>query len=122
MKDRIAAEQTYQSLIEQYHNVEGAQEAINDATQELQSMGARIPQPETDSGTAYDRAQERRLKRRERDRPRAGLNSVLQWAMTHTGTPVRYNPRTGHKGIRKPLGRWRPRTVRTERRRNANDD
>ena len=72
LKDGIAAEQTYQSLIEQYNNIEGAEEAIDDARRELQSMGARIPQPEIDSGTSYDRAQERRMKRRERDRPRGG--------------------------------------------------
>ena len=72
LKDRIAAEQTYQSLIKQYSNVDGAEEAIYEARQELQLMGARIPQPEGYSGTAYDRAQDQRLKRRERDRPRGG--------------------------------------------------
>ena len=72
LKDRIAAEQTYQSLITEYNNVEGAAEVIDDARQELQSMGARIPQPQIDSGTSYDRAHERRMKRRERDRPRGG--------------------------------------------------
>ena len=72
LKDRIAAEQTYQSLIKQYNNVEGAEETIDDARRELQSMGAHVPQPEIDSGTSYDRAQERRMKRRERDRPRGG--------------------------------------------------
>lgn len=72
LKDRITAEQTYQSLIKQYSDVEGAEEAIDDARRELQSMGARIPQLESDSGTSYDRAHERRLKRRERDRPRGG--------------------------------------------------
>ena len=78
LKDRIAAERTYQSLITQYNKVEGAEEAIDDARQELQSMGARIPQPEIDSGTPYDRAQERRMKRRERDRPRdAGLSPAM---------------------------------------------
>ena len=72
LNDRIAAEETYQSLIKQYHSIEGAEEAIDDARRELQSMGARIPQPEINSGTPYDRAQERRMKRRERDRPRDG--------------------------------------------------
>ena len=72
LKDRIAAEQTYQSLLKQYNNVEGAEEAIDDARRELQSMGAHVPQPEIDSGTSQDRTQERRLKRRERDRPRSG--------------------------------------------------
>ena len=72
LKDRIAAEQTYQSLIQQYNDVEGAEEAIDDARRGLQSMGARIPQLEIDPGTPYDRAQERRMKRRERDRPRGG--------------------------------------------------
>lgn len=72
LKDRIAAEQTYQSLITEYNSVEGAEEAIDDARQELQSMGARVPQAEIDLGTSYDRAQERRMKRRERDRPRGG--------------------------------------------------
>ena len=72
LNDAIAAEETYKSLIKQYNDVEGAEEAIDDARRELQSMGARVPQPEIDSGTAYDRAQERRMKRRERDRPRGG--------------------------------------------------
>ena len=72
LKDRIEAEETYKSLITQYHNVEGAEETIDDARRELESMGARVPQLEIDSGTTYDRAQERRMKRRERDRPRDG--------------------------------------------------
>ena len=72
LKDRIAAEQTYKSLITEYNDIEGAEEAIDDARQELQSMGAHIPQPEIDSGTSYDRAHERRMRRRERDRPRGG--------------------------------------------------
>ena len=72
LNDRIAAEKTYQSLITEYHRIEGAADAIDDARRELQSMGARIPQPEINSGTSYDRAQERRMKRRERDRPRDG--------------------------------------------------
>ncbi len=72
LKDRIAAEQTYQSLITQYNDVEGAEETVDDAIQALQSMGARIPKIEIDSGTAYDRAYERRMQRRERDRPRGG--------------------------------------------------
>ena len=50
LKDRIASEQTYQSLITEYTSVEGAEEAISEARQELQSMGARIPRPEIDSG------------------------------------------------------------------------
>ena len=72
LKDRIEAEKTYKSLITQYHNVEGAEETIDDARRELESMGARVPQPQIESGTSYDRAQERRMKRRERDRPRGG--------------------------------------------------
>ena len=72
LKDRIAAEETYQSLIKHYHKVEGAEETIHDARQKLKSMGAHVPNPESDLGTAYDRAQDRRLKRRERDRPRDG--------------------------------------------------
>ena len=72
LKDRIAAEQTYKSLITEYNDIEGAEEAIDDARQELQSMGAHIPHPEIDSGTSYDRAHERRMRRRERDRPRGG--------------------------------------------------
>ena len=72
LKDSISAEQTYQSLIKQYHDVEGAEDAIDAARRELQSIGAYIPQPEIASGTSRDRAQERRMKRRERDRPRGG--------------------------------------------------
>ena len=73
LKDSISAEQTYQSLIKQYHDVEGTEDAIDEARRELQLMGAHIPQPEIDSGTSLDRAQERRMKRRERDRPRGGV-------------------------------------------------
>ena len=72
LNDSIAAEEIYKSLITEYNNVEGTEETVDDARRELQSMGARVPQPEIDSGTAYDRAQERRMKRRERDRPRGG--------------------------------------------------
>ena len=72
LNNRIEAEKTYKSLITQYHNVEGAEETIDDARRELESMGAHVPQPEIESGTSYDRAQERRMKRRERDRPRGG--------------------------------------------------
>ena len=72
LNDRIAAEDIYKSLITEYNNVEGTEETVDDARRELQSMGARVPQPEINSGTAYDRAQERRMKRRERDRPRGG--------------------------------------------------
>ena len=72
LKDGIEAEETYKSLITQYHNVEGAEETVDDARRELQSMGAHVPQPQIESGTSYDRAQERRMKRRERDRPRGG--------------------------------------------------
>lgn len=72
LKDRIAAEQTYQSLIKQYNRVEGAEQAIYDARRELESMGAYIPQAEASWSTPYDRAQDRRMKRRERDRPRDG--------------------------------------------------
>ena len=43
LKNRIEAEETYKSLITQYHNVEGAEETIDDARRELESMGAARP-------------------------------------------------------------------------------
>ena len=61
LRDENAAMQIYQSIIKRYSNVEGTEESINTAKQELRTMGATIPKPP---------ALERQRQRRERNRPR----------------------------------------------------
>ena len=69
LRDRNAVKQTYQSIVKRYGNVEGMEESINTAKQELRLMGAVIPKPDD-----YSLPQvERQMQRRERDRPRGGV-------------------------------------------------
>ncbi len=79
LKDEKEAKRIYQSLVKRYGKVEGTEEAIEDAKQELRLMGASIPKPDDPLATQYDRLMEQRRKRRERDRPRGGveLNPVM---------------------------------------------
>lgn len=70
LRDQTAAEQTYQNLVKRYGNIEGTEESVTTAKQELRLMGAPIPEPEDQSLTPVERALERQRQRRERDRPR----------------------------------------------------
>ena len=73
LRDENAATQTYQSIIKRYSNVEGTEESVNTAKQELRTMGVTIPKPDRRSLTQMERALERRKHRRERDRPRGRI-------------------------------------------------
>ena len=70
LRDQNAAERTYQDLVKRYGNIEGTEESVNTAKQELRLMGASIPEPDDQSLTQVERALERQRQRRERDRPR----------------------------------------------------
>ena len=73
LRDETAAKQTYQSIVKRYGNVEGTEESVSTAKQELRLMGAIIPKPDDQSLTPVERALERQRQRRERDRPRGGV-------------------------------------------------
>ncbi|MCE2393846.1 tetratricopeptide repeat protein [Candidatus Poribacteria bacterium] len=73
LRDETAAKRTYQSIVKRYGNVEGTEESISTAKQELRMMGAIIPKPDDQSLTQLERALERQRQRRERDRPRGGV-------------------------------------------------
>ena len=72
LRDETAAKRTYQSIVKRYGNVEGTEESVSTAKQELRMMGAIIPEPDDQSLTPLERALERQRQRRERDRPRGG--------------------------------------------------
>ncbi len=72
LRDETAAKQTYQSIVKRYGNIEGTEESVSTAKQELRMMGAMIPKPDDQSLTQVERALERQRQRRERDRPRGG--------------------------------------------------
>ena len=72
LRDETAAKQTYQSIVKRYGNIEGTEESVSTAKQELRMMGAIIPKPDDQSLTQLERALERQRQRRERDRPRGG--------------------------------------------------
>ena len=72
LRDENAAKRTYQDLVKRYGNVEGTEESVNTAKQELRMMGAIIPEPDDQSLSQVERALERQRQRRERDRPRGG--------------------------------------------------
>ena len=73
LRDENAAKRTYQSIIKRYGNIEGTEESIDTAKQELRMMGASIPKPDDQSLTQVERALERQRQRRERDRPRGRI-------------------------------------------------
>ena len=73
LRDQNAAKRTYQSIVKRYGNIKGTEESVNTAKQELRMMGATIPIPDDQSLTQLERALERQRQRRERDRPRGGV-------------------------------------------------
>ena len=73
LRDQNAAVRTYQDLVKRYGNIEGTAESVSTAKQELRLMGASIPEPNDQSLTPVERALERQRQRRERDRPRGGV-------------------------------------------------
>ena len=69
LKHGKQATQTYQFLIKRYGRIEGIEEIIEEAKQELRLMGASIPEPDSPFTTKHERLLKKQEERRERDRP-----------------------------------------------------
>ena len=72
LKNQSEAKRTYQSLVKKYGKIEGTEDQIREAEQELNAIGASIPKPDDPRTTQMGRAIDRQNKRRELDRPRGG--------------------------------------------------
>ena len=70
LRDQKKAKQTYQFLVKRYGRIEGTEEAIEVAKQELRLMGASIPEPDSPLASKHERLLKKQEERRERDRPR----------------------------------------------------
>ena len=73
LKNEEEAKRTYQSLVKRYGKVEGTEKEIEKAKQELTALNARIPEPDDPLATQQGRALAQFEARRERDRPRGGV-------------------------------------------------
>ena len=73
LKDEEEAKRTNQLLVKRYGKVEGAQESVEKAKQELKDFNATIPEPDDPLATQQGRALAQFEARRERDRPRGGV-------------------------------------------------
>ena len=73
LKDEEEAKRTYQSLVKRYGKIEGTEEEIEKAKQELTALNASIPEPDDPLATQQGRALARQEARREIDRPRGGV-------------------------------------------------
>ncbi len=86
LKNEDEAKRTYQSLVKRYGKVEGAEEEIEKAKQELTDLKASIPEPDDPLATQLGRAYAQQEARRERDRPRGGVEKSR--AMGNVGLQV----------------------------------
>ena len=73
LKDEEEAKRTNQLLVKRYGKVEGAEESVEKAKQELKDFNATIPEPDDPLATQQGRALAQFEARRERDRPRGGV-------------------------------------------------
>ena len=86
LKNEDEAKRTYQSLVKRYGKVEGAEEEIEKAKQELTDLNARIPEPDDPLATQLGRAYAQQEATRERDRPRGGVEKSR--AMGNVGLQI----------------------------------
>ena len=86
LKNEEEAKRTYQSLVKRYGKVEGAEDEIEKAKQELTDLKASIPEPDDPLATQIGRAYAQRDARRERDRPRGGVEKSR--AMGNVGLQI----------------------------------
>ena len=70
LKDEEEAKRTNQLLVKRYGKIEGAEESVEKAKQELRDFNATIPEPDDPLATQQGRALAQFEARRERDRPR----------------------------------------------------
>ncbi len=82
LKNQQEAKRTYQSIVKKYGRLEGVEDQINEAKQELTEIGASIPKPDDPLETQMGRALERQRKRLERDRPRGGAEKSRAMGVT----------------------------------------
>ena len=73
LKDEEEAKRTNQLLVKRYGKIEGAEESVEKAKQELRDFNATIPEPDDPLATQQGRALAQFEARRERDRPRGGV-------------------------------------------------
>ena len=73
LKDEEEAKRTNQLLVKRYGKVEGAEESVEKAKQVLKDFNATIPEPDDPLATQQGRALAQFEARRERDRPRGGV-------------------------------------------------
>ena len=73
LDDAEEAKRTNQALVKRYGKVEGAEDAVEKAKQELRDLNATIPEPDDPLATQQGRALAQFEARRERDRPRGGV-------------------------------------------------
>lgn len=73
LKDDDEAKRTLQFMVKKYGNIDTAQTHIEKAKEELNDLNAEIPKPENPEETQIGRAMARQQDRRERDRPRGGV-------------------------------------------------
>ncbi len=73
LKDEEEAKRTNQMLVKRYGKIEGAETAVENAKQELKDLNATIPEPDDPLATQQGRALAQFEARRERDRPRGGV-------------------------------------------------
>ena len=73
LDDEEEAKRTNQRLVKRYGKVEGAEDAVEKAKQELKDLNATIPEPDDPLATQQGRALAQFEARRERDRPRGGV-------------------------------------------------
>ena len=73
LKDEEEAKRTNQLLVKRYGKVEGAEASVENAKQVLKDFNATIPEPDDPLATQQGRALAQFEARRERDRPRGGV-------------------------------------------------
>ena len=87
LKDEEEAKRTNQMLVKRYGKVEGAQESVEKAKQELRDFNATIPEPDDPLATQQGRALAQFEARRERDRPRGGVERSPAMGNTNVEIP-----------------------------------
>ena len=73
LKNEEEAKRTYQSLVKRYGKIEGTEEEIQKAREELTALNASIPEPDDPLASQWGRALAQQEATRERDRPRGGV-------------------------------------------------
>ena len=87
LKDEEEAKRTNQLLVKRYGKVEGAEESVEKAKQELRDFNATIPEPDDPLATQQGRALAQFEARRERDRPRGGVDRSPAMGNTNIEIP-----------------------------------